>query len=125
MLYSNSFLHVIVKPTKLQLAPQRLLTTYVHTNTTTDLNSGTGVIDISDCLPIFCIIDITVNHSRNTIQLRDYTHFSQELYRDDILTIDWNAIISENTKYIIISDLTNSITGAVKVVIDKHVPINS
>ena len=63
--------------------------------------------------------------SRNKTQLGNHTHFSQELYRHDIRAIDWNAIVSENTKLYIYNDRTNSITRAVEVVIDKHVPIRT
>ena len=122
MLYSNSFLHVIVKPTRTTACTATLID-HIHTTTTADLNSGSGVIaDISDHLPIFCIIDITVNCSRNTIQLRDFLILVKN-YTGMIFVQLTGMLLSVRTPNI--TDLTNSITGAVKVVIDKHVPINS
>ena len=122
MLYSNSFLHVIVKTTRTTACTVTLID-HIHTHTTADLNSGSGVIaDISDHLPIFCIIDITVNRSRNTIQLRDCLILVKN-YTGMIFVQLTGMLLSVRTPNI--TDLTNSITGAVKVVIDKHVPINS
>jgi len=55
--------------------------------------------------------------------IKDYSLFSQELYiKQDISAIDWNAIINGNTD---INDLTNYIIGAIKPVVDKHVPIKN
>lgn len=96
MLYSNSFLPVITKPTRIT-AHAATLIDHIYINTAADIISGIELIDISDHRPTFCIVDVSVNHPRNKIQLRDYTHFSQELYRQDINAIDCGLVLLVQT----------------------------
>ena len=70
MLYSNSFLPVITKPTRITTHTATLID-HIYTNTTAEAISGIGVIDISDHLPIFCIVDVSINHPRSKIHFRD------------------------------------------------------
>lgn len=65
-------------------------------------------------------VGVSVNNPKNKTQIKDYSHFNQELYKQEISVIDWNAIINGNTD---INDLTSYITGAIRAVVDKHVPI--
>ena len=119
MLYSNSFLPVITKPTRITPHSATLID-HIYTNTSANVISGIGLIDISDHLPIFCIADVSINHSRGKIHFRDYTHFSHELYIQDINAIDWNVLISSDSN---INDLTNSVIRSINNVIEKHAPI--
>ena len=67
MLHSNSFLPVIIKPTRITARTATPID-HIYTNSTADITSGIGLIEISDHLPIFFIIDMSVNHSRIKIQ---------------------------------------------------------
>ena len=96
MLYSNSLLHVVVKSTRITACAATLVD-HIYTNTTADLNSGTGLIDTSDIILYYRCVCKSLKEQNLIKEL--CTHFSQELYRRDICTIDWNSIISENTKY--------------------------
>ena len=67
MLYSNSFLPVTTKTTRITTHAATLMD-HIYINTTADIISGIELIDISDHQPTFCIVDVPVNHPRNKIQ---------------------------------------------------------
>ena len=54
--------------------------------------SGIATIDISDHLPIFCVTVTSIKLQKQTMSFRDYISFNEELYKNDISAIDWNAI---------------------------------
>ena len=108
-------------------ALRRLLTTYIYIHQYHSwliLNSGTGLIDTSDHLPIlFCITDVSVSRSRNKIQLRNYGLTLVKNCTGVIFVQSTGMLLSVRTPNI--NDLTHSITGAVKVVVDKHISIRA
>ena len=54
---------------------------------------------------------LPINHPGSKIHFRNYTHFTQELYGQDINAVEWIAFISAKSN---INDLTNSVIKAVK-----------
>ena len=58
--------------------------------------SGIAIIDISDHLPTFCIVDIPVQKQKFKRYFRDYRRFESELYLQDIKATDGNSIYIES-----------------------------
>ena len=92
MLYSNNFLPILTKPTRLTYHNATLID-HIYTNSfNQQVISGIATIDISDHLPIFCVTDTSIKIQKQTMSFRDHSSFNEELYKSDISAIDWNAI---------------------------------
>ena len=88
MIYSLDLLSVITKPTRITSHTATLID-HIYTNTVSRLTSGIVTVDISDHLPVFCIVDTPLkNQNRQNMYFRDYNKFYTELYLHDIHTID-------------------------------------
>ena len=88
MIYSLDLLPVITKPTRITSHTATLID-HIYTNTVSRLTSGIVTVDISDHLPVFCIVDTPLkNQNRQNMYFRDYSKFYTELYLHDIHTID-------------------------------------
>ena len=93
---------------------------YIHTNSfNQQVISGIATIDISDHLPIFCVTDTSIKIQNQTMSFRDYVSFNEELCKNDISAIDWNAIFNECTN---LHELTANVIQTISVVGDKHTP---
>ena len=97
MLYSNNFLPILTKPTRLTHHNATLID-HIYTNSfNRQVISGIATIDIPDHLIryiIFCVTDTSIKIQKQTMSFRDYSAFNEELYKNDISAIDWNAIYS-------------------------------
>ena len=95
MIYSLDLLPVITKSTRITSHTATLID-HIYTNTVNRLTSGIVTVDISDHLPVFCIVDTPLKkQNRQNMYFRDYGKFYTELYLHDIHTIDWNAITEQ------------------------------
>ena len=89
MIYSRDILPVMTKPT-------RITNHLIYTNNVNRLTSGIVTVDISDHLPVFCMVDTPLKkQNRQNTYFRDYSKFNTESYLHDIHTIDWNAITEQ------------------------------
>ena len=84
MLYANNILPIITKPTRLTDNTATLID-HIHTNCLQNFTSGILTVDITDHLPIFCLVRTqpTQNDS-NKKYFRDYSKFKKDIYLDDI-----------------------------------------
>jgi hypothetical protein len=58
MLYTNNFLPTITKPTRLTDHSKTFID-HIYTNAPIDnITSGIGLFDLSDHLPVFCLINM-------------------------------------------------------------------
>ena len=119
MLFSNNFLPIITKPTRLTYHTATLID-HIYTNSfNQQVIRGIATIDISDHLPIFCVTDTSIKIQKQTRSFRDYSSFNEELYKNDISATDWNAIYNECTN---LHKLTAKEIQTIPVVVDKHTP---
>jgi hypothetical protein len=81
--------------------------------------AGILTLDITDHLPVFCLIQSKVKKEKSTIYYRDYTQFVKEKYLQDLNNIEWdNLYISGD-----INRTTNNVMDAIHKIIDKHAPL--
>ena len=65
MLYSNDIIPVITKPTRITDHTKTLID-HIYTNTSiSQIVSGIALSDISDHLPVFCVINTPIKRNRN------------------------------------------------------------
>ena len=96
MIYSFNLLPVITKPTRITSHTATLID-HIYTNTINRLTSGIATVDISDHLPVFCLVDTPLKkQTKQNMYSRDYSKFNTESYLHDIHSIDWNAILLIN-----------------------------
>ena len=87
MLNSHDLLPVITKPTRITNHTATLID-HIYTNTVNSLVSGILTIDISDHLPVFCMVDIKLKKQNHQMYFRDYSTFNTDSYLHDIYAID-------------------------------------
>jgi hypothetical protein len=96
MLYLNNYIPLITKPTRITDHSSTLID-HIYSNTAIQNTvSGIALIDISDHLPVFCISGISANRVKKTIYLRDYSHFDETKYVDDMNSINWTGMFSNH-----------------------------
>ena len=75
MIFSHDLLPVITKPTGITSHTATLID-HIYTNTVNRLTSGIAKVDISDHLPVFCIVDTPLKkQNRQNMYFRDYSKF--------------------------------------------------
>ena len=102
MLYANNFIPLITKPTRITDHSKTLID-HIYTNMPlSEVLSGIAVCDISDHLPVFCVMNVPCQKINiiNKRHYRDYKQFNKEAYLHDLMQIDWNVKLN---------DLTNNI----------------
>jgi hypothetical protein len=83
MLYAYNFLPIITKPTRLTDHTKTLID-HIYTNAYSDqISSGILLYDISDHLPVFCIINLCTKRINIRRFFRDYSSFNKDEYLDD------------------------------------------
>jgi len=98
MLYSHDLLPVITKPTRITNHTAALID-HIYTNTVKSLVSGILTVDISDHLPVFCMVDIKLKKQNHQMCFRDYSTFNTDSYFHDVYAIDWNAVTWQSSLY--------------------------
>ena len=80
MLYSDNFLPLITKPTRLTDHSSTLIDR-IYTNAPIEnTTSGIALGDISDHLPVFCICNAPTSKNKHITYYRDYSNFCKEQY---------------------------------------------
>ena len=65
MLYSNDMIPVVTKPTRITDHTKTLID-HIYTNTSiSQIVSGIALSDISDHLPVFCVINTPINQTKS------------------------------------------------------------
>ena len=77
------------------------------------------MIDISDNLPVFCISGIPADRVKKTIYLRDYSHFYETKYVDDMNSINWAGMFSNHEN---LQEMTTECINTITQIINKHAP---
>ena len=93
-LYANNILPIITKPTRLTDHTATLID-HIYTNCLQNCTAGILTVDITDHLPIFCIVRTqSIGNNSNKKYFRDYSKFNKDLYLDDIKLINWHEILN-------------------------------
>ena len=118
MIFSSSFLPIITKATRITDHTSTLID-HIYTNSPEKiLQSGICLADISDHLPCFCTVTTKLPNVIQQKYFRDFSHFDNIRYLDDLKKIDFKNIISSDVN-ISMNDLTNSLTELT----NKHAPL--
>ena len=118
MLYANNFLPIITKPTRITDYTKTLID-HIYTNAPIDQILSGGLMDISDHLPIFCIVSTGIKRVKAKKLYRDYSTFNNELYIEDINGVDWNGLMDEDK---CLHEITNSVINTINQIVIKHAP---
>ena len=120
MLYSNNFLPLITKPTRLTDHSSTLID-HIYTNAPIqNTTSGIALADISDHLPVFCICNVSTSKNKQIRYSRDYSSFCKEQYLADFSQINWPDLYSTSTD---LHEITNACINKVKYIVNKHAPL--
>ena len=99
MMYSHSYLPLINKPTRVTSQSMTLIDNIYTNCTLNNIERGIFFTDISDHLPIFCIINSAKPNKSTTefIHKRIYSTKNFEKYKEMITNVDWvNPILASN-----------------------------
>ena len=121
MLFSNNFFPLITKPTRITNHSKTLID-HIYVNMPThQMLSGIALFDISDHLPIFCVISMTSKKLNEKVFYRDYKQFNKEDYLQDLTRIDWNAKLNNVNNNI--NETTNDVIKTIEEISNKHAPV--
>ena len=119
MLYSNNLLPLITKPTRLTHHTYTLID-YIYTNSNLRVDASIVLVDISDHLPVFCLLDQQISRCKRALHFRDYSKFDVDQYIKDVDAVDWINVCNESND--IHEEAANCIS-ILKQIADKHAPI--
>ena len=80
------------------------------------------MVDISDHLPVFCIVKTQVDKTYNRRKCRDYHKFNKQLFLNDINQINWEEILAPSKS---LDDKTRDAISTINKIVDKHAPVRS
>ena len=88
------------------------------TNCLQNFTAGILTVDITDHLPIFCLVRTqpTRNNSKKKY-FRDYSKFNKYLYLDDIKLIDWHEILNPEKN---LNEKVQEAINTLNRIVDKH-----
>ena len=119
MIYSFDLLPVVTKPTRITNHAATLID-HIYTNTVNRSTSRIFTVDISDHLPVFCVVDTPLKkQNRQNMHFRDYSKFNTESFLHDIHTIDWNAITEQCND---LHEVKARTIDAIELIVEKHAP---
>ena len=112
---------VITKPTRITDHTKTLID-HIYTNTPIDqVVSGIGLFDISDHLPVFCILRMSIKREYYKRFYRDYKHFSEDEYLHDLMHTNWNNKLNNLNDSL--NQVTKDVIDTIRELTDKHAPI--
>ena len=121
MLYANNIFPIITKPTRLTYYDTATLTDHTYTNCLQNFTAGILTVDITDHLPIFCLVRTQPTRNNcNKKYFRDYSKFNKDLYLDNIKLIDWHEILNPEKN---LNEKVQEAIITLNKIVDKHVPI--
>ena len=115
MLLTLRFMPIITKPTRITDHTATLID-HIYTNTPEKLiKSGLCLADISDHLPVFCTMANTLPTINEPRFFRDFRHFNEDAFHQDLLAVDFQSLISNDISTIV--DNLHAIN-------DRHAPLH-
>ena len=101
----------------------KTLINHVYTKSSIDnITSGIALFDLSDHLPVVCLINVEIKRNDERIHCRDYSAFNKDAYFTDINLINWNSVPNaDRTDDLNIS--TVQVMDTLAMVTNKHAPI--
>ena len=98
MLYGNNFQPIITKPTRITNYSSTLID-HIYTSNIPIWQIVPGILtmEISDHLPVFCIVDKVPKKSKCPKFHRDFSKFDKNKYMNEISSINWDTIFSDTT----------------------------
>lgn len=96
--YTFSYVPLIVKPTRISNTNATLIDNIFTNNmNNAKILSGIFYTDISDHLPVFCIIQDTLkNIAKKYVTYRQYGKINTEKFNSKIRNTDWSCILQDN-----------------------------
>ena len=118
MLLSLGFMPIITKPTRITDHTATLID-HIYTNTPEKLiKSGLCLADISDHLPVFCTMANTSPTNNEPRFFRDFRHFNEDAFHQDLLAVDFKALISNE-----VNESISTILDNLRFITDRHAPL--
>ena len=120
MLFTNNLLLIITKPTRLTDHTSTLIG-HIYTNSPiSQITTGILTVDISDHLPVFCIIKLQLPRKNSKKSFRDCSKFNNELFLNDVNLINWEDILKPDKS---LHEKTQDAITALNKIADKHAPM--
>ena len=120
MLFSYSLFPIITKPTRITSHSATLID-HIYTNSAIfDLTAGILTHDITDHLPVFCLLANTSNDftDKAVIYYRDFSKFKKENYLNDLRNTDWDALFHKD-----LNITAKNISDTIQSIINKYAPM--
>jgi hypothetical protein len=119
MLFSNALYPIITKPTRITSHSATLID-HIYTNSSNlDLTAGILTLDITDHLPIFCLLsDNKFRSEKPVIYYRDCRKFNKDTYLCDLKNTNWDILYDND-----INISTKNILNTIQNIINKHAPM--
>ena len=110
MLLSLGFMPIITKPTRI-MDHMATLIDHIYMNTPEKLiKSGLCLADISDHLPVFCTMANTLPTNNERRFFRDFRHFNEDAFHQNLLAVDFKALISNDVNVIFLAICSSQFT---------------
>lgn len=120
MLFDNNLIPIITKPTRITDHSSTLID-HIYTNLSiSHVTSGILEVDLSDHLPVFCIIKTEIEKTNKKKKIRDYRKFDKQLFLNDINLINWEESLAPNK---CLDDKTWDVISIINKIVDKHAPV--
>ena len=118
MLLNLGFMPIIAKPTRITDHTATLID-HIYTNTPEKLiRSGLCLADISDHLPVFCTMANTLPTNNEPRFFRDFRQFNEDAFHQDLLTVDFKSLISDD-----VNGSISAIVDNLRAITDRHAPL--
>ena len=118
MFLNLGFMPIITKPTRITGHTATLID-HIYTNMPEKLiKSGLCLADISDHLPVFCTMANTLPTNNEPRLYRDFRHFNEHAFHQDLLAVDFKTLISND-----VNESISTIVDNLRAVTDCHAPL--
>ena len=115
MFYANYYQ---TKPTRITDHTATLIN-HIYTNTPEKLiKSGLCLADISDHLPVFCTMANTLHTNNEPRFFRDFRHFNENAFHQDLLAVDFKSLISPD-----VNESVTTIVDNLTAITDQDAPL--
>ena len=119
-MFSYFFQPYILQPTRITDHSATLIDNIYFNSIEHVTISGNLIYDISDHLPNFLIVSkLNYKTHNKDIFIRDYSHYNEEDFNEEISAVDWNTVTNTND----VDTAFNTFYDKLITIIDKHVPL--
>ena len=120
-LQSFSLIPTIDKLTRVHNNSATVIDNIFTSNVQEEIISGSIISDISDHFTQFCITRSVIEKGQTDHLIRDYSHFSEENYLNDLLQVDWARVVPEVETDV--DKLFSRFYNKLNKLINKHAPL--